>query len=522
MSSWTKFWRNCKSRLSAISRCCYQSRNRWRQRWRGTRVALEKEKAARARCESELKAVERENQQLRGQIEELQRDVEQAKSASPVRELPLGEPIPGHTYRAGMIALSVNLAREAGLRCTERVTRVIFDWLQAPQQIPCYQSTRGWMQQLGLDRLQRAKPVDDGIWLADHSVQVGQEKLLTILRVPASRLPPKGTPLRHEDMETICTQLGKEWKQADVLKVYQATAQRYGHPLGVLTDGAVELREPAEQLENKGKSPLVIRDLKHYLANRLETMLSRCPHWQKFLGLVASTRSGVQQTEMAHFTPLSLKLKARFMNLEPLLKWATVLLWHVKHLTSQAREGIALERFESKFGWLRDFESCLQQWTECQCVISAALTFFNNHGVYRGAATKFSRSWRGKLHYASSRQLLKETLEFVRKVEKKLQPGQRLPISTEILESAFARFKQLEQQHSKAGFTSLILAFPALLKPTTPEEITESLGRVKVEDVRRYIKDNLPVTLTARRQRTYREANRKKAQPRATQMKVAA
>jgi hypothetical protein len=110
MSSWTKFWRKCKSRLSAISRCCYQSRNRWRQRWRGTRVALEKEKAARARCESELKAVERENQQLRGRIEELQRDVEQAKSASPVRELPLGEPVPGHTYRAGLIALSVNLA----------------------------------------------------------------------------------------------------------------------------------------------------------------------------------------------------------------------------------------------------------------------------------------------------------------------------------------------------------------------------------------------------------------------------
>jgi hypothetical protein len=37
-----------------------------------------------------------------------------------------------------------------------------------------------------------------------------------------------------------------------------------------LTDGPVELREPAEILKNKAQSPLVIRDLKHFLANRLE------------------------------------------------------------------------------------------------------------------------------------------------------------------------------------------------------------------------------------------------------------
>lgn len=522
MASWPKFWGKCKSRLSAIGRCCYHSRNRWQRRCQKLRVAVAEEKLARAQCESQLKELERENQQLRAEFEKLKRDEEPAKSASPVPEWLLGDPVPGHTYRAGMIALSVNLAREIGLRPGERVTRIVFDWLQVSWQSPCYQSSRGWMQRAGLDRMQRAERVDDGIWLVDHSVQMGSEKLLAMLRVRASCLPPQGTPLRHEDMEVICIQLGKEWKQADVLKAYEETAQRVGHPLGILTDGAVELREPAEKLKNQGKSPLVIRDLKHYLANRLEAQLSRCPNWQKFMELVGTMRSSVQQTEMAHFIAPSLKRKARFMNLEPILKWATVLLWHVQHLTSRSREGIASERIESKFGWLREFESCIQQWEECQRVISAALTFFNNNGVYRGAAKQFSRELKEPPRYDSSRQLLQETLEFVRAIEKKLRPGQRLPISTEILESAFARLKQLEQQHSKGGFTSLILVFPTLLKPTTPEEIIESFGRVKVEDVRRYIKDHLPVTLAARRQRVYREAKGKKSQQCATQTNVAA
>jgi hypothetical protein len=37
-------------------------------------------------------------------------------------------------------------------------------------------------------------------------------------------------------------------------------------------------------------------------------------------------------------------------------------------------------------------------------------------------------------------------------------------MSTEILESTFALYKQLERQHSKGGFTSLLAGFGALLK----------------------------------------------------------
>ena len=33
-------------------------------------------------------------------------------------------------------------------------------------------------------------------------------------------------------------------------------------------------------------------------------------------------------------------------------------------------------------------------------------------------------------------------------------------MSTEILESSFALYKQLEKQHSKSGFTGLLLAYP--------------------------------------------------------------
>lgn len=522
MLSWSAYWGCCKSRLSAISRRLFLSRKMWRQRHRECQASLAKAKAALAECDARRQAVERENNRLRAELREREREIERQKSASPLKELPLGVPARGQSYPVGMVTLSVNLARKIGLRPTVTVLQIVFDWLQVPCEIPCYQTIRNWMQRIGLDRMQQAERVTDGIWLVDHSMQIGTEKVLVVLRVRESRLPSQRTPLRHEDVELLCCQPGKQWKREDVFAVYQRLAAQYGHPVSVLTDGAVELREPAAMLKNKGQSPLVIRDLKHFLANRLEALLTRNASWQEFMAHMGQTRAAVQQTEMAHFTAPSLKQKARFMNLQPLLTWANVILWHLGHSASQARHGVQPDRMESKFGWLRSFEPLIKQWQECQNVISMALTFFNKNGVFRGSALAFRRKVVGQLRDPISRQLLLDTVQFLRTIENNLRIGQRMPVSTEILESAFASYKQLEQQHAKGGFTSLLPAFGALLVSTTPEEVTQSFARVKVMDVRRWLKTNLSDTLTSRRQTAYREALGKKNTKRATQMGAAA
>ncbi len=66
---------------------------------------------------------------------------------------------------------------------------------------------------------------------------------------------------------------------------------------------------------------------------------------------------------------------------------------------------------------------------------------------------------------------------------------------------------QRERQHSKSGFTSLIATFGCLLRRATPATIRSAFERVKVKDVRAWLRNNLPKTLTAKRLTTYREFN---------------
>jgi hypothetical protein len=269
----------------------------------------------------------------------------------------------------------------------------------------------------------------------------------------------------------------------------------------------VELREPVETLGKPGKRPLVIRDPKHFLANQFEALLKSDPRYEAFTQKLAGARSAVQQTELAHFVPPVFKIKARFMNFAPTLRWAPTILWHLDHPKSKSREGVTERRIMEKLGWLREFAKDIKRWQVCQNVISIALKFVNKNGIYRGASGRFEKLVAKLQHNSLSKELVARTKKFLKDHERQLKKGERLPMSTEILESSFARYKQFEQQHSKSGFTSLLLAFPTLLKKTTPEEVRVALTEVKVKDVQAWVTEHLPKTLAATRQLMYREAN---------------
>lgn len=515
--SWPIFVSQCKSGLSAVARSCFLGRKAARERCRQLTEQRNEARELAARRGAENILLRENERRLTRRIAELTAELARPRPMT----LPLGEVPSGMHYGAGLIELCVNLARELGLRPTVRALEIVFKWLGVEVAIPVYQAIRTWLQRLGLSRSLCAKRVDGGVWLVDHTHQIGREKALTVLRVPPQR-PRDAGPLCQEELEVLTVLPGENWKREDVLEVYRALAERYGAPRAIVSDGAAELQEPIVKLGEilvktagtAAKPPLALRDPKHFLANRLEALLTSDPAWREFTLHIGSTRAAVQQTELAHFTPPAFKTKARFMNLAATLRWAKAVLWHAKRPDSQSRRGVTARRMEEKLGWLRRFAPHLRQWQACQDVIDAALALLNERGVFRGATNQLRKRVAKFAAYPLSQRILETLLQFVQAYEHRLTARERLPLSTEILESCFAKYKQLEQQHSKGGFTSLLLTFPTLLRPTTAADITAGMQRVKTKDITAWQQRHLPATLASRRQMLYREANPK---PRTTQ-----
>jgi hypothetical protein len=427
----------------------------------------------------------------------------------PVR-LPADLPPRGHTYGAGMISLCLNLAQRIGFRPASVALKIVFDYLRIDAKVPDYGSIRSWLQRVGIAEMKKAGNADDMIWFSDHSSQLGSEKVLTILGISANELP-QDRALQLSDLRVLTVAPGTKWKKDDVARVYATTARRQGVPRDVVCDGASELRDPAQNLEKDGKTPNVIGDMKHRAANLLEKIVGRNERFVEFQKQVGLTRNRVQQTELSHFAPPPLKTKSRFMNLGCLWRWAVMVCGHLDHPQSKARQGITAERMTEKLGWVGEFREDLASWDRCQQLINATLKFVNEEGIYRGAAkrlktllAKTARAWPTRCE--ASQAMMKGLVEHAVQSESRLAKGERGWGSTEILESLYARYKRLEGQHSKGGFTSLLAAMPALTVHWTADRVREALEQVSVQDMKDWVADNLGQTLTSRRAQAYQEA----------------
>jgi hypothetical protein len=269
-------------------------------------------------------------------------------------------------------------------------------------------------------------------------------------------------------------------------------------------DGAAELREGAETLKKQRSDTLTLQDFKHKAANLFKALISKDPRFIEFNGQLGKTRSAIQQTELAHLTPPSLKQKARFMNLGCQLEWGRVVLALLEHPEARSHQWIIPERLERKLGWLREFAEDLAGWSECQRVVNVGLKQINEQGLFRGTAHQFRLNV-GDLKYALSKRLSEQLIDFLSETESQLKEDERLPLSTEILESSFALYKQLERQHSQGGFTSLLASFAALLRKPTAELVRNSFASVSTKDVKQWVRENLGTTLNSKRLATYRE-----------------
>lgn len=410
-----------------------------------------------------------------------------------------------------MMSLCLNLAKEIGFRPTETSLGIVFKWLGIDVKIPSFDSIRVWSCRVGIAQLKLA--VRDGeawIWLADHSNQIGEEKVLQIIGIRVKDLPPIGETLPRDKMVVLATVPGTSWTREDVRREYKKLAEQIGPPAYLVTDGAVELIESADALEIEGQTPIVLRDMKHYAANVFEQLIGKDERFKEYLSKLGRTRSTVQQTELSHFTPPPQKPKARFMNLGPILRWGRMVSHHLSDYSSQSRQGITAARMNEKLGWVRGFRDEVNVWNRCQEVMQASLGFINRHGVYHGAASKLKDEL-DELQATHppdcdlSATLASKLIAFVESSESKLPAGERAWLSTENLESLFGQYKRLEGQHSKGGFTSLIAALPMLLTHWTPDNVRESLTAVPVQAMKHWLSENLGTTLPSKRATAYRE-----------------
>jgi hypothetical protein len=407
-----------------------------------------------------------------------------------------------------VIGLFLRLVRSGiSLRGTGRVLATLADAFGPPFVAPHWTTGRLWVQRFGLARLAAPKPsAPDWAWLIDHSVQIGPQKVLVILGLRLRDLPPPGRCLGHDRMELIALEPMESSTRQDVADRLEEAARRTCVPRVIVDDHGVDLSGGVALFQRRHPATVEIYDLKHKAACLLKARLEKDPRWQAFGAWTARVRCAIQQTELAALVPPRPRPKARFMNLGPQLDWAGKVLAVVDHRPEVVLEATTPARLEEKLGEVRQYRAELAEWRRWQGLVDEAVDLVGGFGLSSESTIELHRRLEPHRLSGTSLILAEELLAFVEEQSSRARPGERLPGSTEVLESCFGKYKALEKGQSQGGFTSLLAGFGSLLTEATSRAVEEALRAVPTRAVKQWCTEHLGKTVFARRREVFAAA----------------
>lgn len=385
-------------------------------------------------------------------------------------------------------------------RACSTIVGLLQPFLPQFDSVPAPNTPQWWLLRVGLHELQRPKEkADDWILLVDHTIQLGRLKCLLIVGIRRSDWEKLDGPLMHEHLTALLLEPVEKSDGPLVDRQLEKVVEIVGVPQAVLSDEGSDLVNGANLLKRRYPETHVLNDIAHKAAIVLKHELSDDPHWDAFVKHCGQTQPKVKQTELGHLAPPTLKVKARYMNLGPLIVWGQKMLRLVDTPAAERPEDLDLSRLQEKFGWIRDYRESLVNWTDVNQVIDTVLEYARIEGYHNQAAAELRQRLELTAHTAAGQRVANSLIDFVDQQSRDIRPGESLPASSEVLESLIGKGKRLQGQHSRGGFTKMILGMAASVVTLTSERVKEALETISTLDLLEWCNEHLGSSLTAQR-----------------------
>lgn len=501
-----------------------KSRNKWKAKFSEAKKIikfmqnrvhfLEKSKE---KWKSRVKELESEISLMKKKEQILEKELEDSKKKTPdnVSQIEHIEDFKitpyHHKYSVGHMFLFISLVLTAStsFRSASHSLKIVGNYLQIPLSCPSWFSGRLWLLRLGYYKLMMPKTIsEDWVWIIDHTIQAGVEKSLVILGIRLSCVPSERS-LKHEDLEPIALIPVKKSNGDIIYQQLEDTIPKTGIPRQIIGDHGSDLKKGIKKFCDKHSETIYTYDIKHKTASVLKYELEKDEDWLKFASLAGETKKKVQQTQLSFLSPPNQRTKARYMNIDTLIKWGqdTICFFDKNQKNKSEYPQVDEKQLVEKIGWIVDFRNQIKEWSELIELINITENFVRNEGLYREAYKELKKRLVNIAQTKRTQKVRAKLISFVIKESFKGEPDERLVGSSEVLESVFGKLKYLEQDQSKSGFTGLILSIPAMVSKTTGEIIKKAMEIVPTKTILDWCKTMLGKSVQAKRKEAYKSKN---------------
>ena len=372
---------------------------------------------------------------------------------------------------------------------------------------PSINSGKSWMLKLGYYNITKKQTIaDDWIYIIDHSIQMGKEKLLLILGVRVKDLP-RDRALKYEDVEIIDLQPVKTSTGEVVYEQIKEASKKTGNPRAIVSDMGSDIKLGVKKFREFSPSTVHVYDLKHKIALLVKKILEKDDEWGEFKKFANFVAKKLQNSILAGYRPPKQKEKARYMNIEDLVRWGDQISIKYERLQETKVKTEDEIKLESVIADIAKFEQSVEIWTEMVMVFQLIERFMNIHNLQRDSYEKFYELHEGKLQKLKTEEakgFAIQILSFIKEQQEVCNQNERLLHSSQIIESLFGKLKFLEKEQSKSNFTSLVLSMGAMVSKSTPDILKKALESVNVKKIKQWTKEKIRITIQAQKKELHK------------------
>lgn len=343
--------------------------------------------------------------------------------------------------------------------------------------------------------------------LVDASIQMGEKKCVVILgcrRTVFQKI--KNRALKLEDLELLSIRIVSTLNGEVIAEMLTEVASTIGKIIAVCSDRGAEMLRGIKLFQIVSPETRQISDTAHRVSNLLEATLEKNIRWKLFREEVTLSRRRMQHSRVPGALPPSPRAKARYMNVDTLIKWAADMLVLLDHGLSSP--GLDIDELRKYIGWLNSYRDDIEYWNRLISIGVVARNVVRTEGIHIEIVDSFEKAISSVKMGAKELQFADHLSVFLQNQSKEMGFEEHFIGSSEILESLFGKIKYMECEQRAFGFTSLLLAAMAAVGPIDKKTVGEAMEQVKRSDIDEWAKKEIGQSVQSHRRQIKKTVTR--------------
>jgi len=370
-----------------------------------------------------------------------------------------------------------------GFRCVASILKEMASEKKIDR-TPTAETLIQWDMKIGLYKLERPKPASGGwIWMADHVIRLGIYKCFVIVGIRMKTLlAKKDLTVSLKDLEPIMILPMEVSNGTEVACRLEKAVQQVGFsPDALVIDHGSDLYSGSKLFCENHPDTKLKYDVCHKVACELKKRLNKNFLWERLTSGAAQAKKALSLSKFAKFAPPQQRSKARYMNLDSLVKWGCSMLNQYVTLPKEV---------QSKVAWLIQLKGEIYKWQEWVQMGQVTREVIRREGFYDGVdEVLIDRFIEMGLTTKGSEEFAEELIDYVSSEGEGIDKDNRLLGTTEVLEGLFGGYKHMagENKMSLNGLGRLILCMSSRIGEFSESLVNKAMTSVKCKDVDRWL-----------------------------------